>query len=63
MRERDPGRPAARADVDDGPLEARDQLGAAQRVVEQRAARLDLSANRGQPGRGDDRGEPAVKRG
>jgi hypothetical protein len=59
MRERDPGRATARADVDDRAVEAGDELEAAQRIVEEHTARLVEVADRRQARRRDNGGEPS----
>jgi len=59
-RKRDPGRAAARADVDDRAVLGGEERDAAERVVEQNTACL-LSGERGQTRRRDDRREPAVE--
>ena len=56
--ERDPGRAAAGADVDDRPVRARDQVGGAQRVVE-RASRGPRPGRGARSGRGRDRPQPS----
>jgi hypothetical protein len=60
VRERDPGRAPTRPNVDDRPFEAGDERGAAQRIVEQYAARGVLVADRRQSRRRDDRGQPCA---
>jgi hypothetical protein len=62
VREWNPGCAASRADVDDRPVEPRDELNAAQRIVKQRAARGALVADRRQSRRRNDCGEPVLKR-
>ena len=59
--ERDSGRAAAAADVDDRPGETAYELEPGQRVVEQHAARLGRVAQRRQPGRREDGREPALE--
>jgi hypothetical protein len=61
MRERDPGRASTRADIDDRPSVARNELSPAERIVEQRAASLVEIADRRQSRRGDDSGEPGFR--
>jgi hypothetical protein len=63
MRERDPRRAPARADVDDRALELLDELEPAQAVLEENSPRLGRVAQRGQAGGCNQRGEPGLKRG
>ena len=58
--ERDAGRPAAGSDVHDRAVEARDELDARERVVEQDASRLVRVADRGEARRRDDRAPATV---
>ena len=60
-RHRDPGRAAAGTDVDDRPVPTAYQLDRAQAVVQQDPPSLDRVVERGQAGRLEDRGEPALK--
>ena len=62
-RERDAGRAAAGADVDDRTRDAAEDLNRAQRIVQQHRASLHGLAQRGQAGRRDDRGEPVSQQG
>jgi len=60
-RQRDPGRPAARADVDDRAVEAADEVEPGQGVVEEDAAGLGGVPQRGQARRLQNGGEPALE--